>query len=307
MPVPGESSLNGLYSWLFKGKRPRPQFPRAVLTQTISRCNAKCIFCCHSTEPEAIQHGRMEDGLINKIIDEIGQNKFWMGRFSPFLINEPLMDTRMPEILARARKVCGPLLKTEITTNAGLLTEDVARRLIDAKLSQLWISVNGYTKETYEATMGIDYDKSMANIQGFLDLKKRMGARRPSVYISTVITNITEGERDMARAFWADKDVELEMHEVDNRIGESKAKELRSSAHTNVDLRRHCKHFLKKCYIIENGDMIICCNDWRHTVVVGNVVDKSIREVWNSKHFKELIYEFYAHNYSNLEICRTCR
>ena len=107
MPAPKEGALNGLYNWLFKGKRPRPKFPRAILAQTISRCNAKCVFCCHSTEPEAIQHGRMQDGLINKIIDEMGQNKFWFGRFSPFLINEPLMDTRMPEILARARKVCG--------------------------------------------------------------------------------------------------------------------------------------------------------------------------------------------------------
>jgi len=42
-------------------------------------------------------------------------------------------------------------------------------------------------------------------------------------------------------------------------------------------------------------------------VVVGNIREKSIAEVWNSKHFTSLIHQYFAGDFSNLEICRTCR
>ena len=57
-----------------------------------------------------------------------------------------------------------------------------------------------------------------------------------------------------------------------------------------------------------NAHCIFCCHDWRQSVVVvvGNIVNSSIGEVWNSDQFKTLIYEYYAEKFDNLEICRNC-
>ena len=90
---------------------------------------------------------------------------------------------------------------------------------------------------------------------------------------------------------------------MDNRAGENTdalAPEVRRV------FKRNCDLFLKQAYIVENGDMILCCHDWRQTVVLGNVAQTSIKEAWNSKTFQDRIYEYYAGRFENIAICRTC-
>lgn len=303
MPGPDEGFLRNIFTWAKTGKRFRPSFPRAVEFQTLSTCNAKCVFCPHFQSPKEIPHGRMEDALISKIIDECSRHM--VGRISPYLTNEPLMDKRMPAILREIRKKCLLPVKTKINTNAGLLTEDIGRQLIEAKLSQLWISVNGYSEETYRESMGLDFTKTMDNINTFLDMKKTLGAKRPKVIVTTIKTKLVEHELEKAQEYWAVRDVDFRIHSLDNRSGEEATSAIRPESRV-TSLKRNCDLFLKQAYIVENGDMIICCHDWRQTVKVGNVAKTSISEVWNSDYFKGLIYEYFSEKFDNIEICRNC-
>jgi len=299
MPERGANILNKLYTWIKTGKRFRPSFPRTVEFQTLSVCNAKCVFCPHALSPELIPHGRMEDGLIDKIVSECGRHL--VGHINPYLTNEPLMDKRMPDILRKIRRK-NPFTKTKINTNAQLLTEETGRKLIESGLSQLWFSVNGYSPDSYRASMNLDFDTTMRNIDTFLNLKKKLNARRPSVKVTTLHTKLVEHELEKAKAYWADRDVRFSIHHMDNRAGEG------ASGISPIALmhKRNCDLFLKQAYIVENGDMILCCHDWQQTVVLGNVAKTSIKEVWNSKNFTDRIYEYYAGEFHNIEICRNC-
>lgn len=303
MPGPDDGFLQKVFTWAKTGKRFRPSFPRAVQFQTLSTCNAKCVFCPHFQSPKEIPHGRMDDALINKIIDECSRHM--VGRISPYLTNEPLMDKRVPDILKQIKKKCVFPVKTKINTNAGLMTEEISRRLIDAKLDQLWISVNGYSEETYRQSMDLDFETSMNNINVFLHMKKTLGAKRPKVVITTIETKLVEHELEKAKEYWAVRDVKFSIHRLDNRSGEDATGAIRPESRKPKP-KRNCDLFLKQAYIVENGDMIICCHDWRQSVVVGNIAKTSIAEVWNSDHFKGLIYEYYSGKFDNLEICRTC-
>ena len=300
MPARDAGYLNKIYTWLKTGRRFRPAFPRAVEFQTLSVCNAKCLFCPHSSSPELIPHGRMEDALIHKIVNECSRHL--VGRISPYLTNEPLMDKRMPDILRLIRKKV-PFAKTKINTNASLLTEEMSRKILDSGLSQIWFSVNGYSPETYRASMNLDFETTMRNIDYFLALKKKLGKKRPSVRVTTLRTKLVEHELEGAARYWAERGVDFADHHMDNRAGESAQGLSSNKAHR----KRNCDLFLKQAYIVENGDMILCCHDWRQTVVLGNVTEKSIKEVWNSPAFLDRIYEYFAGNFDNLEICRNCR
>lgn len=300
MPECGAGYLNKLYTWLKTGRRFRPSFPRTVEFQTLSVCNAKCIFCPHSQSPEMIPHGRMEDGLIDKIVSECARHP--VGHINPYLTNEPLADKRMPDILRLIRRKCWFFTKTKINTNAALLTEEVGRKLLDSGLSQLWFSVNGYSPETYRASMDLDFETSMRNIDNFLALKKKLNKKRPGLRVTTLATKLVEHELEGAERYWKERGVRFGVHRMDNRAGDG----VRDLGVKKFRLRRNCDLFLKQAYIVENGDMILCCHDWRQTVVLGNVAETSIREVWNSRNFLDRIYEFYAGDFTNLEICRKC-
>ena len=303
MPGPHDGLLRNIAAWIRTGKRFRPSFPRAVEFQTLSTCNAMCIFCPHSRHPEAIPHGRMDDHLIAKIIAECGRHM--VGRVSPYLTNEPLMDKRMPDILRAIKKAARWPVTTKINTNAGLLTEETGEKLLASGLDHLWISVNGYSPETYRESMCLDFERTMANINAFLNMKKKRGIRRPKVVITTLRTKLVERELADAAKYWAERDVRFAIHKLDNRAGERETGGIRPE-NAQCRRKRDCDLFLKQAYIVENGDMIFCCHDWRQSVVVGNVARTSIAEVWNSERFRTLIYEYHAENFDNLEICRDC-
>lgn len=303
MPKRDDNYLDNIVTWIKTGKRFRPSFPRAVQFQTMSTCNAKCAFCCHSSNPDEIPHGRMDDALIKKIVKECGRS--FVGRVSPYLTNEPLLDKRMPAILKDIKKYSIYPVRTRITTNASLLTPKIGEELIKSKLSHMWISVNGYSEETYRESMALDFETTMRNIDNFLELKKKMGAKGPRVHISTIQTKLVEHEIEDAKKYWASRDVKFHLHKLDNRVGQDTFDSI-APGEGKIAFNRTCDLFLKQAYIVENGDMIICCHDWRQSVVVGNITNSSIREVWNSDRFKTLIYEYMEGNFKNLEICRTC-
>ena len=303
MPQPGDGLLKNILTWVRTGKRFRLPFPRTVQFQTLSSCNAACVFCPHRHSPGDIPRGRMDDALIGKIIAECGRHL--VGRINPYLTNEPLLDERMPAILRAVKKASIRSIRTKINTNAQLLTDETGKALIAAKLNHLWISVNGYSANTYRESMNLDFDLTMRNIDTFLWNKKKARGKYPYVRIVTIRTRAVEKELEKARAYWAGRDVTFSIHHLDNRAGEDITSGIRPAGET-LEPKRGCELFLKQAYIVENGDMIICCHDWRQSVVVGNVARTSIAEVWNSDHFKKLIYEYYAEKFDNIEICRNC-
>jgi len=300
MPAEDEAALTTFKNRLFGKKRPRPAFPRAIQIQTDSRCNARCVFCGYTDTHKTLPQGAMDEALFRKIIDECGTR--WIGRISPYLMNEPLLDQGLPDKIAYINSKRKPITKTKINSNGALLTESMSEGLVRAGLRHLWISVQGYSEETYRQSMNLSLDKVLSNIDRFLEVRERLGAKLPKLSITTLKTKIVADEIDYARKYWGERDVTFKVHKVDNRSG----KDLSELGSQQPRLRRDCDLFLKQAYVLFNGDMILCCHDWRRTVVLGNVGEQSVAEIWNSPHFLEIIRQYQAGDFRQCEICRSC-
>ncbi len=302
MPEPGDDYFKKMSTWLTTGKRFRPRFPRTVQVQTLSLCNAKCIFCPHKHSPDELPHGRMDDALFKKIIDECRGHL--VGRVSPYLTNEPLMDKRMPKMLRYIHDTMPFFTKSKINTNGLLLSEEMGEALIQAGLTHLWVSVNGYSEETYRTSMGLDLNRVLTNIDTFLATKSRLKRKTPKVIVTTIETSVVKDEIEYARKYWRTRDIVFKLHVMDNRAG-AESLVFRDKGH-KPRLKRDCDLFLQQAYIVENGDMIICCHDWRQSVKVGNVAESSIQDVWNSPRFIDRVREYTRGDFANLEICSKC-
>ncbi len=111
-----------------------------------------------------------------------------------------------------------------------------------------------------------------------------------------------EHELEYAKKYWADRNVRFKIHGVDNRSGQ----DISHLGAIKSKRRRKCDLFLKQAYVLYNGDMIICCHDWKRTVVLGNLGQQSLAEIWNSQHFLDLIRQYQAGDFRNLKVCAVC-
>ena len=67
---------------------------------------------------------------------------------------------------------------------------------------------------------------------------------------------------------------------------------------------RLCDLLYHKMYIGYNGDVLLCCMDWRRQVVLGNVRKQTLREVWMGepyRHYRRLQAESRAQRTRTLQ------
>lgn len=121
-----------------------------IQVQTISGCNLKCSFCPNSYIQQ--EKKLMDKELFKKIINELSELNF-KGRFSPYLMNEPLMDERLPDLINYSRTKL-PYAKIRINSNGLLLSEDKLSQLFNEGLDEIRISC--YSREIYNKLKNFD-------------------------------------------------------------------------------------------------------------------------------------------------------
>lgn len=103
-----KSTLRGLYYSLTKLILYRTSNMFAALDiETTSKCNIKCPYCLAAFYDRGNNY--MDKKLFKKIIDELTSIPY-KGRLSPHFYGEPLLDERLPKLLAYARKNCLKLI-----------------------------------------------------------------------------------------------------------------------------------------------------------------------------------------------------
>ena len=158
--------------------------PRRVLLEPTTGCNHRCVMCWdHSprlAQPTGARHMPFDrvSSLLREMA-EMGTEEVWLaGR------GEPLVHPKAPEIL----QLIGSLgMRSIITTNAGVLTEELADKLCEWGLQQLSVSIDSGTPETYQQVHG----GKPADRARILALIKRLAARadcRPRLLVSMVLS-----------------------------------------------------------------------------------------------------------------------
>lgn len=131
--------------------------PLEVSLETMSMCNARCTFCPYTTLERKGE--KMPDELIDKLVKEMATfNVPFM--FSPFKVNEPLLDKRTLPLLRRMNRDV-PLAQLRIFTNGSALTsrniDEIAA--LDG-VNHLWVSLNAVNADEYKALMGLDFERT---------------------------------------------------------------------------------------------------------------------------------------------------
>ncbi|HEX2924090.1 MAG TPA: radical SAM protein, partial [Chloroflexota bacterium] len=149
--------------------------PILVYAEATTRCNLQC-FMCRLSFPETTrqvrEHMRLETFSKIEPLLEPGS------RLSLFGLGEPLLNPNFVDML-RIAKERGAFVG--LNSNAMLLTERIAKAMVELEQDLLVISFSGGTRETYERVhTGSNYDRVLAQLRRLNELKTEALSNRQS-------------------------------------------------------------------------------------------------------------------------------
>lgn len=258
---------------------PSPLSNLRVQIQTQSGCDGRCVFCPNAEVAKSnLPQGRMDPALFHKIVDELAELR--PRRISPYLMNEPLLDARLPELIRYISDTI-PGTTTLVTSNGTRLDVELGSRLAEAGLKRIKVSLQSLDARRNAELMGgaCDSARVTANIVAFKQYLDRERIRSVDLRISMIVTRTNQDEIDAARKFWRRQGIRLVTSALENRGGNiAAAGELNPGE--MAPLNGNCARPTRDLCILWNGDVVLCCVDWWRTVVLGNVGQQSIRDIW---------------------------
>lgn len=172
-------------------RRPATHLAKLYVEPT-SQCNLACRTCIRNVWDEPL--GQMADATFARVV--AGLREFspppaiFFGGFG-----EPLAHPRIVEMVRQA-KALGAWV--ELITNGTLLTEDLSRQLIAARLDGLWVSIDGATPESYaDVRLGAALPEVVANVARFRDLRHNWIFQRPTPEIGVVFVAMKRNLADL--------------------------------------------------------------------------------------------------------------
>jgi radical SAM protein with 4Fe4S-binding SPASM domain len=232
----------------------------------------------------------MEEPLYRRLIDEcveLGVEEVGLHNFG-----EPLLDIGIAERIKYAKSK--GVKRVTFFTNASLLVEPKSLEIIKAGLDAIYISIDGATKYTFEEVRrGLNYEEVVNNIKSFLEIRHNY----PKVYLFFLCFHKNKKEVPLFKRQWKCK--------VDG-INISVYRERDKPDKTERNLFAPCPYLWQEMFILWNGDVVLCCEDYDARLIVGNVHSSGIRNVWNSSDFKEIRKLHLSHLSNNIDLCNTC-
>ncbi len=288
-------------------------FPIGLQLEPTVKCQLKCPLCPRMLVPPSPDGEDMRWEDYARLMDEIGQYllviAFWQW-------GEPLLHPRIHEMVALAheRNILGIL-----STNGQVSPEEFdLRRLFDAGLDMLIISLDGTRQEPYDSfRRGGEVARTMHFARTACRIKRESGRSTPLINIRIIATAETEQEigsvREFARTIGADvfsvKAVSLYYDaDPDNPILPSDHR-YRSFQYQGKEEAERYRNMLPLCNkpwswptLLHDGTLLICECDHQAGESLGNVFTAGFRPVWAGSRSAEI-----RNRFPGLEFCRRCR
>jgi MoaA/NifB/PqqE/SkfB family radical SAM enzyme len=279
-----------------------PRFPLTVHIECTNRCPARCVMCpmdIMKREP-----GVMEFEFFERLVREVSRypevEELHMHGFG-----EPTLDKQLPRKVALAKKL--GIQYTYIVTTGSLLTKETAKNLILAGLDGMKFSFYGMSAKTYEAThRRLKFDKVVRNIETFFNIRDQLKASNPQVRFQFAREVAPPEEFEAFVNHWrpymdADRGDVFYDTGLHNWGGAKAYNEQRD----RNEIPR-CRWPFRDMQILWNGKVVPCCYDYDATVILGDVRNSTIEEVWFGQAYESFRQIWRDKNVASIPICAKC-
>jgi radical SAM protein with 4Fe4S-binding SPASM domain len=275
-------------------------------------CNLKCQMCVMGLpEEERSRYGgpgkKLKFETFKAIVDEGVPRGLKSVGFNG--INEPLLQKDIAKWIEYAKD--NGVLDIMFNTNGLLLDEDVSESLIKSGLTRIMISMDAATSQTYKKVRRSgDYNIARRNLEKFIDIKKKLKKVLPMVRVSFIKMSNNVHEQKQFMELWQDKVDFFSIQRYGNPLvkGEKYFNDF-EQLHIEKEIEKisfKCPQPWVRLMIRYNGDINPCCGLHGHKLIVGNVYEDNIEDVWRSQKMN-ILRKIHKHGeYKENEICSLC-
>ena len=245
-----------------------PNVPSISLELT-NNCNLKCPYCANPTLMRPKSY--IDWPLLEKIVNECAERKYNLAWLHG--VGEPLLWDRLEETVSLIkRKGAG---EGSFATNGTLLRPARVRRLLDAGLESIYVSIDTLDPKLYAKTRGGKLDIVIRNIQDLIAIVPS------SFQVTVALMNhkdqaLTDGCIEQFHEIFG-RQPNVRTNLVANQRFPSAPEDYRINGDEKI---QGCGSPLNYVFIALDGRVAICCMDQEVLHSLGSVAERSIKEIW---------------------------
>lgn len=306
--------LSEIYYFYFPNSKLVIQYTKKLTLlniETTNICNANCVFCAYQYQERAQKF--MDINLYHNIVDQyiaLGGKELSL---IP-VVGDPLVDPNIVDKIKYASNM-KKLKKISTITNCINTSSDNIYALLTSGITDIEISTSGFEEDTYRRVYrSKQFHKMKENVINILETNQKLN--QP--------VNINIGLRSDIKIDLSQDKYNL-MNKLANRVSQTFFYDNWSGRINNADLpngmfirfkninfkRKYtpCSMLYVGLGILVDGSITCCaCRDLNgdSELVLGNILDTSLEDAWQSKELVELRNEWKSGKYVP-KICRDCR
>lgn len=294
------------------------RYPAHLTIETTSFCQLKCPVC---PVPHAMERkGNFSTELFRLVLSQVDWSLDtiyfgWSG--------EPLLNR---EVFPMIRLATERGIRTHLNTN-GMLVGRWAQQILESGLGFIGIDLDGVNQETLvEYRVKADWQEIVSGVRELVHLRAQIGRRTPEISLQLIIMRQTEDQIDdfvnLGRDIGVDQ-IFLKSFNIDlgNWMTDREHKAMaekylpRDDRYSRYDfdgervrvrpeiLKAKCPEAHGGMTILQNGDVVLCCIDFKANHVLGNIRRTPLKEIWLSDDYRKIRR---AVDRRELELCKTC-
>lgn len=258
--------------------------PLTVYVEPTNLCNLACDFCPQSLDDYAERagyHQHMPLAVFARLMDEV--QAMQVKSLKLYFFGEPLMH---PQIGQMCKLAAGAAERVELTTNLIPLTDHKALEIVCSGIHYIRVSWYGDQPE-----------RVRRNLTRLQQTKQALGRDQPHVCLKLHDSAQQAGVESLGLSALVDSVTVEQLHTI-----ASDFVHLRSYPES----KQACPYPFYTLVVKANGDVVPCCVAWDKSLVVGNIAEQSLAEIWAGERLAKVQRLHLAGRRCELAACKSC-
>lgn len=285
--------------------------PFVMFIEPTNICNFECKFCPTGNK-ELLKNCSRPNGfmpleLFKKLVDDLKEFPEKIKLINLWKDGESFLHPDFPEM-------CQYLGQANVTerfiarTNGTRLDPEFCKKIIASGINEIGISVEAVSDEKYFqlTRRKFSYKNLVKQVEKLYEIRENC-----RIYVKIIDVDLSEEEK---KRFYDDFSGISDFCTIENLMGWSgDVFDFKLGHQVDITQGGSIKKNISVCTlpftslaINHNGGVSVCCADWMHKTVVGNVYAESIYNIWNGRKLKDFRLMHLKHcKYIN-EACKVC-